>query len=54
MAMVDNSQEGMHISLITHTFISTDPAYANLSPVTLMVNLSDGGRAVYLPLILKN
>jgi uncharacterized repeat protein (TIGR01451 family) len=53
-AMVDNSQEGVHSSLITHTFISTDPAYASLSPVTLMVNLLDGGRGVYLPLILKN
>jgi uncharacterized repeat protein (TIGR01451 family) len=54
MAMVDNSKEGVHSSLITHTFISTDPVYANLSPVTFMVSLSDGQRKVYLPLILKN
>jgi hypothetical protein len=53
-AVVDNSQEGVHSSLITHTFISTDPAYANLSPVNLMVSLSDRQREVYLPLILKN
>jgi uncharacterized repeat protein (TIGR01451 family) len=53
-ALVDNSQEGVHSSLITHTFISTDPVYANLSPVTLIVSLSDGQREVYLSLILKN
>jgi hypothetical protein len=52
--MTGNSQEGVHSSLITHTFVSTDPAYANLSPVTFMVSLSDGERKVYLPLILKN
>ena len=51
-AIDDDIAEEAHFGTITHTLISPDLIYTNLSPVALTINLADQFK-IHLPLIFK-